>query len=161
MFVLIVPEEEVRYLRFVPKSIPMLRILLAHYSIDEYLIFKKALHTISSELTVSHIESGDKLFNLFQYFLPDILFINVSVDDATSMRCLQKLRSEPRFNSLPLVIYSNDTDWKYIKEYYFSESNHHMPKPYSFESLCTTLEEAVTDEFNTEQFPFKKALINS
>ncbi|MEJ7738776.1 MAG: response regulator [Chitinophagaceae bacterium] len=139
----------------------MLRILFTHFSVQEYTVIKSALHKISNELSVSHIECDDKLFNLLQYFVPDILFVDLSVDDKASIRSLQKLRSEQRFNSLPVVIYSQAADWRYVKEYYFSESNHFMSKPYSFENLCKTLEQTLTPNFSTEQFPFKKMPMNS
>lgn len=137
----------------------MLRILLTHYSFAEYELFKTDFHKISSELTVSHIECEDQLLNLLNYFIPDILFMNFSVEDKASIRCLQQLRSGHRFNSLPVVIYSQDPDWRYVKEYYFSNSNHHLAKPYSFENLCNILEQTFKIDFSDKQLPFKKALV--
>ena len=139
----------------------MLRILLAHYSVSEYLLFKTDFHKISRELTVSQVDCENELFNLLQYFVPDILFLSLSVEDRLSIRCLQRLRSEQRFYSLPVVIYSHAVDCSYAKEYYFSENNHYMVKPYSFGSLCKTLEQAFTPDYSTEQFPFKKAFVTA
>ncbi len=139
----------------------MLRILFAHYSVSEYMLFKTDLHKISTELTVSHIDCDDKLLNLLQYFIPDVLFMDILIKDKVSIRCLQKLRSEQRFRSMPVVIYSYAADWSYVKEYYFSDANYYMAKPYSFENLGRTLEQAFTPHYSKEQYPLKTALVTS
>lgn len=119
---------------------------MCFFNPEEYLIFKSALHKISSGFTVSQVERSVNLFNLTKYFVPDILFINIPLLGDEAIDCIERLRSEKDFNSLPIVIYSTSEESAYLNDYCFSKNNYYMTKPFSFDNLCKMIEGSLSGD---------------
>lgn len=118
----------------------MTRILFVNGKPEEYLQVKSALHQISDNFSVSYVASSDHLFNLLQYFTPDILFIDTCYEHQHGVTCFHKLRANSLFDSLPIFVYGPKTSMHLTHGGDPSLVNHYVVKHSSEEMIRLSLQ---------------------
>ncbi len=84
-------------------------IILAEDDEDDKYIFADALKEIDDRIKVEYVTDGNKLMNLLQHFLPDILFLDLDMPHKNGLECLVEIRNNPRLSHLPVVVFSSTT----------------------------------------------------
>lgn len=121
-------------------------ILLADDDSDDCLFFQEALSelNIKSQLTV--VNDG---VELMQYLaksvapLPDALFLDLNMPKKSGGECLSEIQSIPRFQPLPVIIFSTSFDPQVIATLYNHGANYYIRKPGDFEVLKQLVSEAL------------------
>lgn len=84
-------------------------IILAEDDEDDKYIFADALKEIDDRIKVEYVTDGNKLMNLLQHFMPDILFLDLDMPHKNGLECLVEIRSHSKLKELPVVVFSSTT----------------------------------------------------
>ncbi len=84
-----------------------LHILFADDDSDESYLFNEALEHSGLEIILSHANNGNNLLSFLKKNpLPDLVIIDINMPYKDGLEALSEIRSYPKFDSLPLIIYS-------------------------------------------------------
>lgn len=114
-------------------------ILLAEDDDEDYLVFSLAIDELSFAVVLTRAENGEVLLKLLDEKHPDILFLDILMPCKDGRQCLREIRSNRKFDSLPIIVYTSLTDLKEIEFCYREGSNLYAIKPSSLQELKTIL----------------------
>jgi CheY-like chemotaxis protein len=90
-------------------------VLYAEDDIDDFNIFCEVLESINPLIKVINARNGiealDMLDNLPK--LPDFIFLDINMPTMDGTACLKRIKSEPKFRQIPVIIYTTTTDKRY------------------------------------------------
>lgn len=116
-------------------------VLLAEDDDDDYLIFSLAVDEITSvRVELKRAENGDILMRLLDEKHPDLLFLDLLMPCKDGRQCIREIRSNRKFDSLPIIVYSSMSDIESIEFCYREGSNLFAKKPSSLSDLKSILE---------------------
>lgn len=103
--------------------------------------FCDALREIDPTITCLVAESGMEALALLENgsLLPDYIFLDINMPMMDGKQCLKVLKSIPRLEPIPVIMYSTSTDTREIKECYKLGAIDFLIKPHSFEKLVNDL----------------------
>ena len=103
--------------------------------------FCEALREIDPAITCLIAASGMEALALLenQATLPDYIFLDINMPMMDGKQCLKVLKTLPRFQSIPVIMYSTSTDTREIKECYSLGAEDFLIKPHSYEKLVNDL----------------------
>jgi CheY-like chemotaxis protein len=114
-------------------------VLLAEDDDDDYLIFSMAIAETKVAVALTRAKDGENLMKVLSEHIPDILFLDMHMPCKHGRECLKEIRSNQRYDDLPIIIFSSFTDPGTI-EYCFREgSNLYTIKPNSISELTEIL----------------------
>jgi len=129
--------------------------LIAEDDDDDFEIFSTAVDAVSIAIVLSRAENGEILMQKLNEFetLPDILFLDLLMPYLDGKQCLKMIRSDKRYDALPIIIFSGLKDESAI-EYCFREgSNFYVLKPNSIKELVYSLEQIFTIDWKNLYYP--------
>jgi len=85
-------------------------VLIAEDDDDDYLIFSVAIEEISYSVLLTRAVNGEVLLNMLERNLPDILFLDLLMPCKDGKECLREIRSNRKFDNVPVIIYSSLSD---------------------------------------------------
>lgn len=88
-------------------------ILIAEDDDDYIFLFARALHQCRPDSGLVRAVNGIEVLDILKdetTALPDLIFLDLSMPLMTGHQCLQEIRSNPRYNEIPVVIYSTSPD---------------------------------------------------
>src|SRR5688572_24531741 len=114
-------------------------ILLADDDKDDRFFFFKALQELpfSTQLTV--VEDGEKLIAYLKKNsgkLPDVLFMDMNMPRKNGSECLAEIKSDPKLNRLPVIIYSTSLNMEAADLLYDNGAHYYVSKR-SYSELVT------------------------
>lgn len=115
-----------------------LSVMLADDDADSRDIFVEALSMIAPHVQVKEIVNGKELMkNLLSgaEAVPDILFLDLNMPFKNGQECLAEIRSTPRLQKMPVVIYSSSNNREHVDQTYKGGASFYMIKPDSFVEL--------------------------
>jgi DNA-binding response OmpR family regulator len=114
-------------------------IVLAEDNLEQCFFFQKALKEIehNSQLTIVH--DGDNLIALLERFLPDILFLDLSMPCKDGMQCIKEIRDNNLYDGLPIVVFSVSKQNTAIQTAYGFGANLYFVKPNEYSELVSSL----------------------
>ena len=115
-----------------------IHILLVDDNLNEHFFFKHALVQVSRPIKFEALEGGIELLDYFkddQKPLPDILFLDINMPLKNGKECLSALRSDSRFDKVPVVMYSTSDAQRDIDETYALGADLYVRKPNGMEAL--------------------------
>lgn len=116
-------------------------VLLAEDDDDDFLIFSLAVDDLTSvRVELKRAENGDILMRLLDEKHPDLLFLDLLMPCKDGRQCIREIRSNRKFDSLPIIVYSSMSDLESIEFCYREGSNLYARKPSSLSDLKTILE---------------------
>lgn len=135
-------------------------ILLADDDDDDYYIFSLAAEEVSYTVVLSRAENGEVLMKLLDEKIPDILFLDLLMPCQDGHQCLRAIRSNQKYDHLPVIIYSSLADLVNI-EYCFREgSNLFVIKPASIAEMKDMLERILSIDWKkTLYYPTKAKFV--
>lgn len=114
-------------------------VLIAEDDDDDFEIFSSAIKELSFTVILTRAENGDILIRLLDEKNPDILFLDILLPCKDGHHCLKEIRSNKKYDSLPVIIYSSLADLKEIEFCYREGANLFVIKPGTFSELKDAL----------------------
>lgn len=114
---------------------------------DDRDLFKDALLEIPTETQVVTFSNGIELLSFLKEESnrpPQIIFLDLNMPMMSGEECLQKIRENPRFTNLPIVIFSTSIVEQLVKRVKSLGASLYVKKPSSFSSLKSILENCIT-----------------
>lgn len=108
---------------------------------EDRAFFCDALREIDPTITCLVAGSGMDALALLEKrsVLPDYIFLDINMPMMDGKQCLKVLKSIPRLEPIPIIMYSTSTDTREIKECYKLGAIDFLIKPHSFEKLINDL----------------------
>jgi CheY-like chemotaxis protein len=138
-------------------------VLLAEDDDDDYLIFSLAVDEITSvRVELKRAENGDILMRLLDEKHPDLLFLDLLMPCKDGRQCIREIRSNRKFDSLPIIVYSSMSDLESIEFCYREGSNLYAKKPSSLSDLKSILEKIFSMDWKRMLYypPMSQFVIN-
>ncbi len=85
------------------------KVMLIDDSKDEHVIFGTVLHSIDPAIifiTAWNGEDALNVLNLHTDFLPDLIFLDISMPRINGFECLRRIKQNPVLNHIPVAMYS-------------------------------------------------------
>ena len=95
-------------------------ILLADDDVDDRFFFAKALNELPFDANLSTVHDGDQLMDYLSRntgYLPDVLFLDLSMPRKTGFECLTEIKENPKLNDMRVVIFSTS----YSRDIYYEQ----------------------------------------
>ncbi|MUH37738.1 response regulator [Zobellia amurskyensis] len=105
-------------------------------------IFSDALAKIDMPVSLRTFDNGIDLLSELETGdgLPNVIFLDLYMPKMDGSDCLIKIRKNPLFDNVPIVLYSTEFDIDRIEELFELGANRYLRKTSSFESLVSSLE---------------------
>lgn len=128
------------------------KVLLAEDDEDDYLIFSLAIAETQVAVALTRVKDGEQLMKVMNEHIPDILFLDVHMPCKGGKECLREIRSNRRYDDLPIIIYSSFSDINTV-EYCFREgSNLYTIKPSTIPELTEILRRILTVDWKKTMY---------
>lgn len=135
-------------------------VLVADDDPDDFFTFEVACQELSFKIMLSHVTNSDALIKALEEHMPDILFLDIMMPTYTGTHCLKMLRSNRKYDALPIIMYTSMTDVDNVEFCFREGANLYVVKPASFQELKQTLERILTINWKkTMYFPTRDSFI--
>jgi DNA-binding response OmpR family regulator len=115
---------------------------------NEAFSFKEAVHSVSTDIKVSHISYCIDLLILIKTKKPDLVFLGMVDDENNGLFYLRAIRALKELGNLPVIMYSFTKNERQIENAYKARANYYMVKPDSVSETISNLSYFIaTQEF--------------
>ena len=114
-------------------------VLLAEDDKDDVLIFELALEEANISVDLRHAGDGDKLFDMLEEYIPDILFLDIQMPCRDGLTCILQIRKNKDYDNLPVVMCTSHSSEKYIDASFRNGANLYMIKSRSLKEMAENL----------------------
>lgn len=123
-------------------------VVLAEDSLEQGFFFKKALHEVAPQTTFTAVQDGNKLLELLESYLPDLLFLDLGMPCKNGVQCIQEIRENRIYDSMPIIVFSVTNDEQAIQVAYGYGANLYMVKPQEYSLLRSALQKILDMDWN-------------
>ncbi|HEX8357675.1 MAG TPA: response regulator [Segetibacter sp.] len=117
-------------------SFKIKNIVIADDDQDDVDLFKAAVVETCSKLSITVAMDGTKLMKLLNTSpAPDAIFLDLNMLGKSGMDCLEEIRSQPKFDDVPVLILSTSNRKAEINHCLNNGANHYFVKPNTFDEL--------------------------
>lgn len=122
-----------------------LKICLVDDDNDDREIFQEAFNELNSENVLMVFKNGLEIIDYLDKTeeAPHIIFLDLNMPIMGGLETLKEIRTNERFKSLSIAIYSTSSSEKDIEETLAAGANIYITKPANFERLKDTLRKAI------------------
>jgi|SRR5215204_2781412 len=121
-----------------PPLHPIHQVLIIDDDEDDFLLFKDAVRSVNTDITVSFIQDCDKDPSRFPWLEPDLIFLDLNMPRCNGFDCLLKLKAS-ELQDVPVVIFTTTRNQAHIDKAYQCGATLFLSKPFSFTELTDTL----------------------
>jgi CheY-like chemotaxis protein len=132
-------------------------VLLAEDDDDDYLIFSLAISEISYKVLLTRAEDGQKLMAILAENTPDILFLDLYMPVKDGQQCLKEIRSDPKYDALPVIVYTSLDDIRNIEVCFREGANLFIVKPVSYPEVTLLIEKVVSIDWKKAMYYPKRS----
>ena len=115
-------------------------VLIADDDVDDYMMFEMAIQEIAVPVSLRHAKDGEMLFQKLKEAIPHLLFLDIQMPCKDGIACILEIRKDPRYNYLPVIMYTSFNHRPYIEDSYKNGANYYMIKPQTIKALREKLE---------------------
>jgi DNA-binding response OmpR family regulator len=115
-------------------------VLIGEDDDDDFLIFSSVIKELHFDVLLTRAENGDLVIKLIDQENPDILFLDILLPLKDGRKCIQEIRANKKYDSLPVIVYTALSDLESIEFFYRNGANLYVVKPSSFADLKAALE---------------------
>ncbi|MDT7828845.1 response regulator [Pricia sp. S334] len=130
-----------------------IRIFLVDDDEDDRDLFKDAINEIPLKTRINTFTSGIELISLLEHEnhnWPQLIFLDLNMPIMGGEECLQRLRSIPKLDSMPIIVYSTIVVDSLADRLSEIGANMYLQKPSSFPQLKSLLEQCITSVLQTK-----------
>jgi CheY-like chemotaxis protein len=135
-------------------------IFLADDDADDRMFFEDALKEVGipSDLTLAFdgLELMNNLNAVTEPPPPHIIFLDLNMPKKNGYECLEEIRNTPKYDDIPVVIFSTTASEDAIDKTYLNGANYYICKPRSFQLLVKTIEMILSLDTWQEPQPAKE-----
>ena len=121
-----------------------LEIFLADDDADDRSLFEEAVLETKSLVKLTTVESGSQLMELLSEINepppPDLIFLDINMPGKTGKVCLREIRSNRKFDRVPIIMFSTSSFHYDIDETYKNGANLYVCKSVFFEDEINALQ---------------------
>ncbi|GAC14437.1 response regulator [Aliiglaciecola lipolytica] len=112
---------------------------------------------------VSAVDNGKEVLSLLDSKPTtfDILLIDINMPKLDGISTTKQIRQDSRFDNLPIIAATADSNPEDQLTYYKVGMNGHIPKPVNLHRLCETILAALNNEFEQNDKPVESSTANS
>src|SRR5688572_4208758 len=130
-----------------------LSLLLADDDDDDKLLFLDVLKELQIPVRLSVANNGEALMQTLEESpLPDLLFLDLNMPLKNGFECLQEIRTDPRMEDLPVIIFSTSSQPSAIDQVYKNGAQLYIRKPNDFANLKKVINHVVSKNWEKETF---------
>lgn len=139
---------------------PNLNVLLVDDDSEESYLFNEALEHGHLNIRLSRANDGN---DLIAYLLnkpaPDLVFMDINMPYKDGLEALTEIRSNPKFNTLPLIIYSTTKNEDSINACYEKGANMFVIKPNDFDEMVQVVRKVCTYDWKNAAKPSREDFV--
>ena len=117
-------------------------------NLEHCFFFERALKEVAPRVSFSAVHDGDKLIQLLESYLPDLLFLDLGMPCKDGVQCIKEIREQRQFHSMPIVVFSINDDSLAIQAAYGYGANLYIVKPDEYSLLKLFLQKVVSMDWN-------------
>ena len=112
-------------------------ICMADDDMDDYHLFKTALHEVNASVKLTYFGSCDALLDYLKVSLnlPDLIVLDINMPGTGGYNCLVAIKNDPKTADIPVMFYSTSDNPMLVQNAYDSGAWQYRVKPYSFELI--------------------------
>ena len=108
--------------------------LYADDDADDLDILYEIVEMLNPAFKVITVRNGQEVVDFLEssVVLPDIIILDINMPIMDGRSCLKFIKKDPRFNSIPVIIFSTSTNQKDIELCYQLGALAYVEKPFTF-----------------------------
>lgn len=114
-------------------------ILLADDDVEECFLFKIIVFKVAPDIQVQTVNDGDQVAEALSTKRPDLLFLDLNMPCKNGIQCLQELKDNANYRSIPVIVYSTSASPLDINQAYGFGASLYIQKPSAYKDLLDTL----------------------
>jgi CheY-like chemotaxis protein len=114
-------------------------IVLADDDQDDHEFFKSALLSTAPLAKLTIVEDGEELISLLTHYIPDFIFLDLDMPCKNGLQCLNEIRSNPKIQHIPVVIFSSTSRPANIETAYEMGADLFFIKPPDYQELISSI----------------------
>ncbi|MBA3680952.1 MAG: response regulator [Bacteroidetes bacterium] len=131
------------------KQEPGYCILIADDDMDDQYMIKQAFSSINLNENVHTVNDGVELLDYLNrrgkykdanILIPKVILLDLNMPKKDGRECLKEIKTNPRFNKIPIVIYSTSSNPDDISYAYENGASSYITKPYSYQELVKIMD---------------------
>lgn len=109
-------------------------VLYAEDDFDDFEMFEDVLRVINESLIPINVRNGQEVLDFLEVaaILPNIIFLDINMPIMDGRTCLKLIKKNPRFNHIPVVIYSTSNRTQDMELCYELGALAYIQKPFTF-----------------------------
>lgn len=115
-------------------------ILIAEDDKDDFELLEDVIKTLPITVVINRADNGDILMKLIHENVPDLLLLDLVLPCKDGKTCLQEIRSDKKFDELPIIVYSAQRDEESIEFCFRHGSNMYVYKPDTYSQIVEAVE---------------------
>ena len=115
-------------------------VLIAEDDRDDYELIEDVIKTLPLKVVVNRAENGDILMKLIHEKIPDLLLLDLVLPCKDGKTCLREIRSDKKFDELPIIVYSALRDLESIEFCFREGTNLYVLKPDTYSQIVEAVE---------------------
>ncbi|MEX2232891.1 MAG: response regulator [Cyclobacteriaceae bacterium] len=141
---------------------PPPHVLIAEDDNDDFEFLNDAMINLNLSIVVDRAENGDILIKILDKSIPDLLFLDLLMPSKDGRQCLKEIRSNRKYDLLPIIIYSSVIAWKEVELCFREGANLFTIKPSSFGEVKVILEKIFAIDWKKSLYypPLAQFVIN-
>lgn len=114
-------------------------VLIADDDKDDFEMLAQAIEELSLKVMLSRAENGDMLLKIIHEKIPDLLFLDIVMPCKGGKDCITEIRSDKKFDNLPIIVYTSVRDLSTIEFCYRSGTNFYVIKPDTYGEIVDVI----------------------
>ena len=100
-------------------------------------LFQTAINEILNDCVVRFARCSKGFFDLLEKVTPEYIFLDIAMPGDDGISCLKKIRAQEKYDSIPIIMYSNSDSFK--DECFIEKANFYIKKPETYAELLSAL----------------------
>lgn len=131
-------------------------ILVAEDDDDDFDFFSTAMEYVNKDISITRAKNGEILMIMLKNLIPDVLFLDVQMPCKDGRTCLREIRADSRYDSLPIIMFSDYDDPRIIESCYEGKSNRFAIKPTTIRGIIKIIREVFDTDWKKHFYSSQK-----
>ena len=140
----------------------MKNIFLTDDDIDDCSMFSDALNEVYTGAKLTITNNGLKLMEALEENVPpspEMIFLDLNMPLKNGFECLDEIRKTPRFQDIPIIIFSTNSNNDIVEQTYLHGANYYICKPTSYSILKKIILHVLSFDISQLQQPVRENFV--